>query len=48
MSRSSVDFPQPLGPTSETSSPAAMESDTPSSACGLCPVRPARKLLQIS
>ena len=32
MSRRRVDFPQPLGPISETSSPASMESDTFSSA----------------
>ena len=28
MRRSSVDLPQPLGPTSETSSPGATESET--------------------
>ena len=33
MRRSSVDLPQPLGPTRETSSPAATESETLSSAC---------------
>jgi hypothetical protein len=35
--RSKVDFPHPLGPINETSSPAAMESDTRSSACVVSP-----------
>ena len=35
--RSSVDFPQPLGPTNDTSSPAAMENEIPSSARRLVP-----------
>src|SRR5258707_5248803 len=34
---SSVDFPQPLRPTSATSSPGAIASETPSSARTFCP-----------
>ena len=37
MSRSSVDLPQPLGPTSETSSPAPTDSETTSSAANSAP-----------
>ena len=35
ITRSSVDFPDPLSPTSATDSPCPTRSDTPRSACNL-------------
>jgi len=49
MSRSNVDFPQPLGPTNETSSLAAMENDMPLRASRLVPgASGSAKLLEIA
>jgi hypothetical protein len=47
--RSSVDFPQPLGPTMQTNSPGAMLRSTSSSATTEpCPLAYSRRKLAIS